>query len=74
MGWRIELDSAAERDLDKLDLQTARRVLLFLRERAATLDNLRTFAPYTASAISTMPERQRRPVTMRWKSTGSIRR
>ena len=31
-------------------------------------------ALYTASTISTMPERQRRAVTMRWKSTASIRR
>ena len=72
MGWRVELDQAAERDLDRLDPQTARRILVFLHGRIAALDD--PPRSYTASAISTMPERQRRPVTMRWKSTGSIRR
>ena len=42
MDWRIELDRAAERDLDKLDPQTAQRILLFLHERVATLDDPRT--------------------------------
>ena len=39
--WKIELDRAAERDLDKLDPQVARRIERFLHERVATLDNPR---------------------------------
>jgi len=42
MAWRVELDSAAERDLDKLDPQTARRILAFLHGRVATLDDPRS--------------------------------
>ena len=30
MAWKVELDRAAERDLDKLDFQVARRILAFL--------------------------------------------
>lgn len=42
MTWKVELDSAAERDLDKLDPQTARRILAFLYGRVATLDDPRS--------------------------------
>jgi mRNA interferase RelE/StbE len=35
MAWRVELDPAAERELDKLDLQTAKRILSFLHSRVA---------------------------------------
>lgn len=42
MAWRVELDSAAERDLDKLDRQTARRILAFLHGRIAPLDDPRS--------------------------------
>jgi mRNA interferase RelE/StbE len=42
MAWRVELDSAAERDLDKLDPQIARRILAFLHGRVATLDDPRS--------------------------------
>ena len=38
MVWRVELDPAAERELDKLDPQTARRILVFLHGRVAQLD------------------------------------
>ena len=38
MGWKIELARAAERDLDKLDPQVARRILVFLHGRLAELD------------------------------------
>ena len=41
MVWVIELDRAAERELDKLDPQTARRILTFLFERIARLENPR---------------------------------
>ncbi|WP_017879769.1 type II toxin-antitoxin system RelE family toxin [Janthinobacterium sp. CG3] len=42
MAWKVELDSAAERDLDKLDPQTARRILTFLHGRIAALDDPRS--------------------------------
>ena len=41
MAWKVELDRAAERDLDKLDPQTARRILAFLHGRLAPLDDPR---------------------------------
>ncbi len=42
MAWKIEFDPAAERELDKLDRQIARRILGFLYERVAQLDNPRS--------------------------------
>ena len=42
MVWKLEFDSAAVRDLDKLDPQTARRILAFLHGRVATLDDPRS--------------------------------
>jgi mRNA interferase RelE/StbE len=35
MAWKVEIDPSAERELDKLDRQTARRILRFLSERVA---------------------------------------
>ncbi|HTV16100.1 MAG TPA: type II toxin-antitoxin system RelE/ParE family toxin [Acidobacteriaceae bacterium] len=42
MAWQIELSSSAERDLDSLDLEIGRRVLKFLYERVANLENPRS--------------------------------
>lgn len=42
MAWRIEVDRAAERDLGKLDVQVARRILAFLHGRVAGLDDPRS--------------------------------
>ena len=42
MAWVIEFDRAAERELDKLDPQVARRILTFLYERVAQSDDPRT--------------------------------
>ncbi len=42
MAWKVELDRDAERDLDKLDPQIARRILKFLYERVAQLDDPRS--------------------------------
>ena len=42
MAWKVEFDGAAENDLDKLDPQVARRILSFLFERVATLDDPRS--------------------------------
>lgn len=41
MAWRIEIDPAAERELRNLDPQITRRILRFLNERIAHLDNPR---------------------------------
>jgi mRNA interferase RelE/StbE len=40
--WRIEFEASAKKELSKLDKQTARRVIAFLRERVAPLDDPRT--------------------------------
>jgi mRNA interferase RelE/StbE len=42
MAWLIELDKAAEQDLDNLDPQIARRILSFLYKRVAVLDDPRS--------------------------------
>lgn len=42
MAWTVELDPAAEKELDKLDPQQARRILKFLFERVALLDDPRS--------------------------------
>ena len=42
MAWTIELGRAAERELDKLDPQMARRILTFLYERLAQPDDPRS--------------------------------
>ncbi len=42
MAWKVELDAATERELDRLDPQIARRILELLYERVARLDNPRS--------------------------------
>jgi mRNA interferase RelE/StbE len=42
MAWRIEVSPAADRELSKLDEQHARRILKFLHERLAKLDDPRS--------------------------------
>ena len=42
MAWRVELAPAAERELGKIDPQHVRRILMFLHERVATLDDPRS--------------------------------
>ena len=42
MAWKVELDQAAERELDKIDPQAARRILSFLFDRVAKLDDPRS--------------------------------
>ncbi len=42
MAWKVELDPAAERELDKIDPKTARRILAFLHGRVAILDDPRS--------------------------------
>ena len=40
--WRIEFEDSALKELAKLDKQVARRILVFLRERVAVLDDPRS--------------------------------
>ena len=42
MAWKIELSEAADRELTKLDPQHSRRILKFLRERVAKLEDPRS--------------------------------
>jgi mRNA interferase RelE/StbE len=42
MACNIKIDSAAIRDLDKIAPPIAKRILLFLHERVATLDDPRS--------------------------------
>ncbi|MGC9519263.1 MAG: type II toxin-antitoxin system RelE family toxin [Desulfuromonadaceae bacterium] len=42
MGWKIEFDENAERELKKLDPQIAKRILAFLFNRVAPLENPRS--------------------------------
>ncbi len=42
MAWKIELESAPRRTLDKLDPQIRRRILTFLHQRIAPLENPRS--------------------------------
>ncbi len=41
MGWKFEVSDSARRQLKKLDPQVSRRILRFLYERVARLDNPR---------------------------------
>ena len=41
MGWRIEILDEARKDLSKLDKPIARRIMTFLRERVASLEDPR---------------------------------
>jgi mRNA interferase RelE/StbE len=42
MAWRIELDPAARKELDRLDRPIAQRILRFLAERLAPLEDPRS--------------------------------
>ncbi len=42
MNWNVELMAQAERDLSNLDPQMARRILRFVYERLAKLENPRS--------------------------------
>lgn len=42
LAWRIEFDPRVEKELKKLGQDPAKRILRFLRERVAVLDDPRT--------------------------------
>lgn len=50
MAWTVELDPAAVRELDKLDPQVARRILVFLKQRVASLENPRSIGEALAGS------------------------
>ena len=55
MAWRIEFERSAARELDKLDPQVTGRILRFLRDRVATLDDPRRLArPLKGSSEETL--------------------
>jgi mRNA interferase RelE/StbE len=51
MAWKIELSRQAERDLDDLDPQIARRMLRFLYERIARQENPRSTGQALAGSL-----------------------
>lgn len=42
MAWRIEFERSAERELEKLGNEAVKRILRFLRDRVAPLDDPRS--------------------------------
>jgi mRNA interferase RelE/StbE len=42
MAWKIELSATAVRELDKIEAQQRRRILKFLGDRVANLENPRS--------------------------------
>jgi len=42
LAWRIEFEEAAVKELARLDKPVARRILTFMRERVAALDDPRS--------------------------------
>ena len=50
MVWRIELDRAAVKELDALDPAVAKRILKFLNDRVAPLDDPRSIGEALAGA------------------------
>jgi mRNA interferase RelE/StbE len=44
LAWRIEFEARAEKELARLDRPVAQRLLRFLRERVAPLENPRVLA------------------------------
>jgi mRNA interferase RelE/StbE len=50
--WTIEFDLAAQRELDKLDKQVAKRILKFLYQRIARLDRPQQVGEKLQGALS----------------------
>lgn len=42
MAWLIKMQDAAEKDISKLDRSVAKRIIAFLRDRVAPLDDPRS--------------------------------
>jgi mRNA interferase RelE/StbE len=52
MAWTIEFDPAALKELEKLDKSVERRILRFLRERVAKLDDPRQIGARLQGTLS----------------------
>jgi mRNA interferase RelE/StbE len=52
MAWKIEFDPAALKELSKLDKPVAERILKFLRERVARLDDPRQIGASLQGTLS----------------------
>jgi mRNA interferase RelE/StbE len=52
MAWKIEFDPAALKELSKLDKPVEQRILKFLRERVARLDDPRQIGASLQGALS----------------------
>ena len=52
MAWKIEFDPAALKELSKLDKPVEKRILKFLRERVAKLDDPRQVGARLQGAMS----------------------
>ncbi len=52
MAWKIEFEPIARRELEKLDKPVSRRILKFLHERLAKLDDPRTLGSKLQGALS----------------------
>ena len=53
MTWKIEIERAAERELSKLDRQSAQRILKFLHERIAPLSDPRSIGEALHGSLHT---------------------
>lgn len=51
MAGAIEFEKEAEKELGKLDKQVARRIIEFLRERVAVLDNPRSIGQALTGSV-----------------------
>ena len=51
MAWQIELDRAAVKELDALDPPVAKRILKFLSDRVAPLDDPRSIGEALTGAL-----------------------
>jgi mRNA interferase RelE/StbE len=52
MAWKIDFDPAALKELEKLDKPLERRILKFLRERVAKLDDPRQIGARLQGTLS----------------------
>lgn len=52
MAWQIKLETTADKEHDKLDLQITKRILKFLHERIALLDKPRSIGEPLSGILS----------------------
>ncbi len=53
MAWKVELSAQVDRELGKLNPQQSKRILKFLHERIAPLDNPRSITGSSARSKTT---------------------